>query len=151
MSAKIEVRPITAEDTIEIRWAILRPGFPRDSAIFAGDDSPGTQHLGVFLDDRLVGVASLYDAPLPDETVSFHPQQLRGMATLPEVRGSGCGRALLEGCHESTRRSGSALLWCNARRTAVDFYRRHGWEVCSEEFDIPTVGPHFRMRRALGH
>jgi predicted GNAT family N-acyltransferase len=149
MSVSIEVRPIAAEDTIAIRWAILRPGFARDTAIFAGDDVPGTQHFGVFMDDRLVGVASLYDAPLPDETASLLPRQLRGMATLPEVRGSGCGRALLETCHETALRAGSTLLWCNARHTAVDFYRRYGWELCSEEFDIPIVGPHFRMRRAL--
>ena len=149
MSGKIEVRPITAEETIEIRWAILRPGFPRETAVFLGDDAPGTCHLGVFMDDRLVGVASLYEAALPDETASFLPHQLRGMATLPEVRGSGCGRALLEGCQEAAKRAGSNLIWCNARRAAVDFYRRHGWEVCSEEFDIPTVGPHYRMRRAV--
>ncbi len=149
MSGKIEVRPITAEDTIEIRWAILRPGFPRESAVFLGDDAATTRHLGVFMDGRLVGVASLYEAALPYETASFLPQQLRGMATLPEVRGSGCGRALLESCEEAAKRAGSNLLWCNARRTAVEFYRRHGWEVCSEEFDIPTVGPHFRMRRAV--
>ncbi len=149
MSGKIEVRPISAEDTIEIRWAILRPGFPRETAVFLGDDAPGTRHLGVFMDNRLVGVASLDEAALPYETVSFLLHQLRGMATLPEVRGTGCGRALLEGCHETAKRAGSTLLWCNARRTAVDFYRHHGWEVCSEEFDIPTVGPHFRMRRAV--
>ena len=149
MSGKIEVRPITAEDTIEIRWAILRPAYPRETAVFPGDDAPTTRHLGVFMDDRLVGVASLYEAALPCETVSFLPQQLRGMATLPEVRGFGCGRALLEGCVEAAKRAGSNLLWCNARRAAVEFYRRHGWEVCSEEFDIPTVGPHFRMRRAV--
>ena len=149
MSGNIEVRRITAEDTIEIRWAILRPGFPRETAIFLGDDAAGTQHLGVFLDGRLVGVASLYDAPLPDETVSLRPQQLRGMATLPEVRGSGCGRALLKGCHEAAKHAGSTLLWCNARQNAVGFYERHGWHVCSKEFDIPTVGPHFRMRRTV--
>jgi GNAT superfamily N-acetyltransferase len=72
------------------------------------------------------------------------------MATLPEVRGSGCGRALLEACVAAAEGEGCPLLWCNARVGAVDFYRKHGWEVCSDVFDIPTAGPHFRMRRRLG-
>ena len=33
----------------------------------------------------------------------------------------------------------------NARTGAVPFYHTHGWTTLGEEFDIPTVGPHFRM------
>jgi GNAT superfamily N-acetyltransferase len=137
-----EIRRISAEETIAIRWPILRPGFPRETAIFAGDDAPGTQHFGAFQDGALVGVASIYRAPFDDVEKAW---QLRGMATLPEVRGLGCGRVLLRACEDA---AGTDLLWCNARTSAVPFYVAHGWRTVGEEFDIATVGPHFRMVRS---
>jgi GNAT superfamily N-acetyltransferase len=140
-----EIRLISAEETVAVRWPVLRPGFPRETAVFSGDTEPTTFHLGVFVDERLAGVASVYDAPCPDVADAIHPCQLRGMATLPEVRGSGCGRKLLESCVERARERGCDLLWCNARVSAADFYARAGWQIIGAEFDIPTVGPHFRM------
>jgi len=149
MEGQFEIRPITAAAMVDLRWTVLRPGFPRESAIFAGDDAIGTLHFGAFMDKSLVGVASLFDSPMPNAPSSHVPKQLRGMATLPEVRGSGAGRALLAACVRSAMETGCDLLWCNARAGAVAFYRKHGWKTCSEEFDIPTVGPHFQMWRPL--
>lgn len=147
--SSVEVRPLAPEDVIEIRWLILRPGFPRESAIFDGDDAQGTVHLGGFVEQRLCGVASIYDVPLPERAEIARAFQLRGMATLPEVRGAGVGRALLVACEDAARAHGASLIWCNARVSAAEFYRRHGWQVLGAEFDIPTVGPHYRMLREL--
>jgi GNAT superfamily N-acetyltransferase len=143
------VRRISAEETIAVRWPILRPGFPRETAVFDGDHDLLTIHLGAFQGERLVGVASIYAAPLPEKPELNRTWQLRGMATLPEVRGLGLGRALLQACETAAREAGGALLWCNARIAAAPFYSRHGWEIIGSEFDIPTVGPHYRMMRAL--
>ncbi len=136
---------ISAEDTIEVRWPILRPGFPRDTAIFPGDNDPETRHFGAYLNEKLVGVASIFRAPMPDDPVDRIAWQLRGMATLPSVRGSGFGRALLEACEVAAHALGVELLWCNARIAAAPFYQLHGWIITGEQFEIPTVGPHFRM------
>lgn len=140
-----DIRAIAAAETIAVRWPVLRPGFPRESAIFDGDDLATTAHFGAFDDGRLVGVASLFLAPMPGRPEAIPALQLRGMATLPEVRGRGFGRELLEACVAHAQERAAALLWCNARTGAAPFYERHGWEKCSGEFDIPTVGPHFRM------
>jgi GNAT superfamily N-acetyltransferase len=148
---KVETRRISAEETIPIRWRILRPGFPRETAIFPADDAAETIHFGAFLNDELVGVASLYEAPCPDVPAASRPMQLRGMATLPDVRGAGLGRILLEACVDAALEAGSDWIWCNARRTAVEFYANYGWQIRGPEFDIPTVGPHFRMTLCLPH
>jgi len=148
MSA-VAVRRISAEETIAVRWPILRPGFPRETAIFPGDEVDSTIHLGGYVDGRLVGVASIYIAAMPGHPEVTAAWQLRGMATLPEVRGAGVGRALLTACEDAARGVAGAFLWCNARVTAAEFYRKHGWCVIGDEFDIPTVGPHYRMRREL--
>jgi predicted GNAT family N-acyltransferase len=140
-----EVRPITAEETISVRWPVLRSGYPRESAVFAGDDSPTTRHFGSLVDGQLTGVASIYEAPMPENPEAARPWQLRGMATLPEVRGQGCGRALLAACVAEVRRQRGTLLWCNARTEAAEFYAKHGFLKSGDIFEIPTVGPHFRM------
>ena len=41
--------------------------------------------------------------------------------------------------------SPTRLLWCNARVPAVPFYQKHGWQVVSEPFEVPTAGPHVKM------
>jgi GNAT superfamily N-acetyltransferase len=145
----IEVSPIATVDVIPIRWLVLRPGFPRETAIFDGDDLPDTRHLGAFISDRLVGIVSLYIAPCPDRPGFDCTWQLRGMATLPDFRGLGVGKALLAACESAARVAGCSLLWCNARTGALSFYEQFGWSISSDEFDIPTVGPHRRMLRTL--
>jgi GNAT superfamily N-acetyltransferase len=144
------IRPITAAETLAIRWPILRPGFPQETAIFPGDDLPSTCHFGAFDDSaRLVGVASIYLAPLSDFPFPESHFQLRGMATLPNVRGAGYGAALVQACVEASQTAGGTLIWCNARTSAAPFYQKHGWQILGDEFDIPTVGPHYRMARQL--
>lgn len=145
----IEVRPITAEETWPLRLAVLRPGRPIESARFPGDDAPGTRHFGAFRNGQLLGIASLYAAEMPARPgeLAF---QLRGMATAPEARGLGLGRALVHACIEFARESGVRLIWCNARTGAVGFYRKLGFEVFGNEFEIADVGPHFRMAWPAG-
>ncbi len=140
------VHVISAEDVIAVRWPILRPGFPRETAIFPGDEDGETRHYGAYVAGALVGVASIYHAEFL-EMPELESWQLRGMATLEAARGKGHGIALLTAAEEYVWQKGGALIWCNARVAAAEFYRRHGWQISGEGFDIPTVGPHFRMFR----
>jgi GNAT superfamily N-acetyltransferase len=149
VTGRIEVRVIPASATWPLRLAVLRPGRPLESAQFPGDDAPTTRHFGAFEDGRLAGIASLYAAELPDRP-GVTALQLRGMATAPEVRGRGLGRVLVQACIAFARESGAHLLWCNARTGAIEFYRKLGFAVVGEEFQIADVGPHFRMWRAVG-
>ncbi len=144
-----EVRPITAEETLPLRHAILRAGLPRETAIFPGDDAKSSRHFGAFSDGRLVGVATIHFAPLLDQPDFDPAYQVRGMATAPEMQGRGAGRALLETCAAAARNAGAQWLWCNARTPAIGFYTRNGFKATPGVFDIPTAGPHVRMLRPL--
>jgi len=139
-----QVRLITAAETMPLRLAILRPGRPIDSARFPGDDAPGTHHFGAFRNGDLVGIASLFTNEVP-EHAGVAALQVRGMATAPEVRGLGFGRALVRACIDFTRQRKVILLWCNARTSAAGFYQKLGFTTVGPEFEIPDVGPHFRM------
>lgn len=144
----IEVRQITAAETIPIRHSVLRPGRPVEQARFPGDDDMGTIHLGVFRDGQLECVGSLFQAPFPG-TRHARALQLRGMATAAQARGTGLGTALVRVCLELAREKGIDTVWCNARSSAAGFYTRLGFEPVGEEFEIADVGPHFRMRFRL--
>jgi GNAT superfamily N-acetyltransferase len=148
MSKTIEVRAITAAETLPLRQAVLRPDRPVAAAQFPGDDAPTTKHFGAFRDGRLLGIASLFRAEMPEQP-GLGAFQLRGMATAPEVRGQGFGRALILMCLAFARDHRAQFFWFNARIGAVGFYRKLGFEVIGEEFEIPDVGPHFRMALSL--
>ena len=143
-SGTTKVRIITAAETWPLRLAVLRPGRLIEAAQFPGDDAHATRHFGAFRNENLLGIASLYLAEMPEQP-GLSAFQLRGMATAPEVRGMGFGRALVDACITFTRENDAQLLWCNARVGAVGFYRKLGFEIVSGEFEILDVGPHFRM------
>lgn len=139
------IRRVTAEEVRPLRHTVLRPGQTFEETVYPGDDAG--LHLGAFDGDRLVGIASLYE----EDRVRGRAGgwRLRGMATDAGVRGTGFGAALLAGCAEEVRAAGGTELWCNARMAAVGFYRRAGFEVVSEEFDVPGIGPHVVMTRPV--
>jgi ribosomal protein S18 acetylase RimI-like enzyme len=71
------------------------------------------------------------------------------MAVLPAAHRKGYGRALLEVCTAHAAARGGAVLWCNARATAEEFYRSLGFDRIGEEFKTPDGIPHFYMRRQI--
>jgi GNAT superfamily N-acetyltransferase len=142
------VRPIRPAQVRELRHALLRPFEPAEKIVYYGDEAPDTLHAGAFDADRFVGIASVCREPMAG---SPDPGQwrLRGMATVPAVRGRGAGRALLETCFAHIRAQGGTLLWCNARVVALGFYQHLGFVEQGEEFEIVPIGPHYVMTRRL--
>ena len=145
------VRAARWEEIVDLRHAVLRQGLPREEALFAGDDLPTSRHCGAFADGVAVCCATLHASEWEGEAA----WQLRGMATLPEFRGKGVGRAVLEvmeadfNGHGGAGAGAGALCWCNARVPAVGFYETMGWRVVSGMFEIPTAGPHVKMVKRL--
>jgi len=142
------VRTITAAQARPLRQAVLRPNQPPEACVYEGDEGPESAHFGAVSEERLVGVASIYQQKEDGRHDPF-TWRLRGMATLETVRGQGFGVALLEACMRHARDQGGMRLWCNARTTVADFYGDFGFEVQGEEFDLPGLGPHVVMELEL--
>lgn len=142
-------RRATRDEIIAVRHAELRPGFPLEAAIFEGDDAPTTFHFGAFM--QAAGSENIGCASFMLNTWQGEPAyQLRGMATLASLVHHGIGRAVLEVAERTLLVDTPVrLLWANARVAAIAFYRKHGWTLASDVFDIPTVGPHYRIIRSL--
>src|SRR2546423_1693551 len=136
---KIVLRSATWEEIVDLRHAVLRQGLAREAAIFEGDDSPSSRHCGAFDGALAVGCATMHASRWEDEPA----WQLRGMATVAELRGMGLGRTMLEGLEASIladAQEGASLpllLWCNAPAPAIGFYKNLGWRAGAEQFPIP--------------
>lgn len=149
MNGTFLVRKISASDSYAIRNEVLRPGRPVTECHFSGDHDKETFHLGVFKDEKLIGVASFMKNSNPF-FVSALQFQLRGMAILEAFKGKGLGSLLLkEGENKIETEHMEALLWFNARITAVDFYAKHAYKTFGEKFDIPGVCEHIIMFKQL--
>ena len=94
----------------QLRHAVLRPFEPPERIVYHGDDDPDTPHAGAFC-RRAPGRHRL-GVPARGCRRVGEPAawRLRGMATLPEVRGGGWGRRLLEACSAHIRARGGRLL-----------------------------------------
>jgi GNAT superfamily N-acetyltransferase len=141
----LTLRLARLDEIIDLRHAVLRPGFPRDSAIFPGDDAATTRHFAAFLEHRVVGCLTLHHSEWQNQP-AYH---LRGMAIAADLQRQGVGRLLLNAAEAFVLTTPIRILWCNARKIAIPFYRASGWQIMSEEFEIPSVGPHVRMTRSL--
>lgn len=147
-AAGIAICRLSIDVIVDLRHRLLREGLPKEAAQFPGDEEASTWHVGLFHPWRLdanapvVSCASFMLDPYNGEPA----WRLRGMCTDTPYQSRGFGGKLLE-CAEGAilKESKLRLFWCNARVPALEFYERHGWKVDSEEFDIPTAGPHRRM------
>lgn len=136
--------PVSLDDTLPVRQALLRSHQTLDEILQPGDDEAA--HFGIWSGDELVAIGSVFDDP-SDETGA--PLRIRFMATHPDRQGRGLGRKVLQRCLDHAgRRSGA--VWCTARVPASGFYTSQGFEVVGDVFDIDGIGPHVLMVRSPG-
>ena len=135
------------DEIFNLRHKVLRQGKPLESARFEVDEKPATRHFAVRDEqDKVVVCITAAQSSWENEPA----WQLRGMATDPEYQGKGLGRLLLEFLEkELSADSFANMMWCNARKTAFVFYEKCGWEYASDEFEVPGIGPHKKMKKSL--
>ncbi len=137
------VRFISSQETLGLRSKILRNGLPLADCVFPTDEVEGAFHLGCFVDGELVSVASLFPNAYKDRKTQGY--QLRGMATAKNFAGKGFGSKLIDFAISQLNATKATYLWCNARTSAIEFYKKKGFELSSDEFEIEGVGPHYEM------
>lgn len=143
-----EVKEIGVEETLPLRSKVLRWGWAPEKCRFPEDGQAGSFHLGYFENGELIGIASFYQ--VSHEHREDAGIQLRGMAVDPEYQGKGIGKAIVQKAFSLiAAMPETSHIWCNARKVAYEFYQSQGFEFVSEEFDIPTVGPHRIMLKHL--
>ncbi len=145
----IEVVRLTSADTHDLRHTVLRIGTPSNVVVFDGDEDPTTFHVGVRVDGELTAISTWLARRHPDRP-ERPAYQLRGMATTPVRRGCGDGTRTLDAGLAACVELGADLVWARARVSALDFYRRRGFETVGGEYVDPTTAlPHRDIVRSL--
>lgn len=144
MDNAIEIREISAAQTRPVRQRVLRPNQRAEELVYPGDDDKDTFHLGAMsAKNEVVAILSMYFDPRPD--TNEPGWRIRGMASIPESRGTGMGRKLVEHARDRVWESQRLAIWCNARQSAFGFYEKLGFEIVGELFEIDGIGTHAVM------
>jgi len=113
----IQIEQIRPELTWRLRRQVLYPG----SKLYEMemDEDNNGYHFGAFMDNKLVGVVSLFQYG-----TDF---QFRKFAVSADVQNKGIGQALLNYIVDFAIAEGATRIWCNARVTAIGFYLKYGF------------------------
>ena len=142
----IVITEIKAEDTYPIRKVVLREGMTLSHEM-NGDHDAETLHLGLFESGELVCIGSFMKTS--KEIFKGSQFQLRGMASVKKAQGKGFGKLLLDEAEKTLKNQGVEILWCNARTVALGFYKKLGYQLVGNVFQVEQVGPHFVMFKKL--
>lgn len=126
---------------VELRYQVLRKPLGLN---FTKEDLEGENnftHIGCFDDDKLEGCCML--TPAGEQTV-----RLRQMAVSDGLQGKGIGRVLMNFAENVAKDLGNKKLTMHARKTAVGFYEKLGYKICSDEFEEVNI-PHYVMEKDL--
>lgn len=90
------------------------------------DEDNNGYHFGAFMDNKLVGVVSLF--------INGADCQFRKFAVDASVQHQGIGTTMLKHITNFAVNEKAQRLWCNARVTAIGFYLKHGFEQTGSLF-----------------
>ncbi len=146
----MEIKQISAEQTYALRQKVLRKGKALSECKFEFDTAKSTLHYGLFIDNEIVAILSVFEAR-NSLFASEHQLQLRGMAIDDNHQGQGYGKTLIQKVLEDlkTQKPTAELIWCNARKLAFRFYQKQGFEFKSDDFEIEGIGTHRVMSKSL--
>lgn len=143
-----QIKLINSKDTYKVRHSILRTGKPIASCVFDNDDLKTTFHLGLYVNNQIIGICSFFKNN--HNMLLQEPQyQLRGMAILKAYQGHGFGHKILDYGENLLREKKVKTVWCNARKSALPFYTKQGYQILGEPFIIVDIGLHYLMHKTL--
>ena len=71
------------------------------------------------------------------------------MAVLNEFQGQGFGNIILKHGETLLKKANTKVIWCNARKIAVNFYKKNGYQIVGNPFNIKGIGIHYIMFKIL--
>jgi GNAT superfamily N-acetyltransferase len=98
-------------------------------------------YIAAFDSDKLIGAAII--TPLDDNSV-----QMRQMAVDEEYQGKGVGRAIVREFERVVLELGYSTVMLHARETALPFYEKLGYDLCSDKFFEIEIA-HYEMKKNL--
>ncbi len=139
----IHIEQIRPELTWKLRQQVL---YPDKSVIDQHmlEDEKGI-HFGAFYNNYLAGVVSLF--------FKGADVQFRKLAVDAALQKKGIGMQMLQYITREAVNNGAGRLWCNARTSALGFYKKSGFKVTGDIFysnDIAYVIMEKTLRKPDG-
>lgn len=139
-AAAFGIRSVHLVDVLELRQAILRPTQPVEACVFPGDEDPSAVHVAAFVDESMVGIATL--APDPRPAGDPEGRRIRMVGVTDGARGRGIGSALVATC---LAHAPAGEVWLSARLHLVGWYESLGFVAVGRVYDKRPVGAHRDM------
>ncbi len=142
----IEIRKIEHNSTeynkeVELRKDVLR----RPLGIYFTEEQLKEEaselHWGAYINDKLVGCILLKD-------VGNGIAKMRQVAVDISLQGKSVGKQMVLFFENFCRENGFSKIEMHARKYAVPFYEKLGYEKYGDEFIEVTI-PHYKMRKTL--
>lgn len=155
-SDAVELRSISADETVALRHAVLWPDHPISHVRLSEDDLGF--HYGAFLPshDAPVAVISVFRDPLPMKSIEDQESdsgrtvtaaRFRKFACDPAYQGRGIGTKLLQYVFRMAREElGCDVVWCDARLSTAGWYERRGMS----RFGVTFFKEHIEYVRMRG-
>ena len=144
----MDIKVVAAKDIRPLRNLVLRPNLPIETTYYDLDNDIETFHLASIMDNTIISIGTFY----PENDIELQTKngyRLRGMATHPKFRRKSAATKLMKESFVLLKEKKCDVLWCNARLVAVEFYKSLGFKIIGEIFDIPSIGPHYKMYRSI--
>ena len=144
----MDIKVVTAKDIRPLRNLVLRPNLPIETTYYDLDNDIETFHLASIMDNTIISIGTFY----PENDIELQTKngyRLRGMATHPKFRRKSAATKLMKESFVLLKEKKCDVLWCNARLVAVEFYKSLGFKITGKIFDIPSIGPHYKMYKSV--
>jgi N-acetylglutamate synthase-like GNAT family acetyltransferase len=129
------------QQMVQMRIDILRKPLGLTFTTDELEKEKGEVLIGAFEDEKMLGCCMLVKQ-------DSKTCRLRQMAVMNNLQGKGIGRALMNFAENIARDLGYKKLSMHARKTAIGFYEKLGYNVAGNEFEEVTI-PHFVMEKEL--
>ena len=144
----MDIKVVAAKDIRPLRNLVLRPNLPIETTYYDLDNDIETFHLASIMDNTIISIGTFY----PENDIELQTKngyRLRGMATHPKFRRKSAATKLMKESFVLLKEKKCDVLWCNARLVAVEFYKSLGFKKTGKIFDIPSIGPHYKMYKSV--
>jgi len=147
--------PVVKDDNISIKKINLRtlrkfrnqelyPGLSKKLSKYEVDLLKKTRHFGLFKENNVISAITLIESKESIKTLQF-----RGMFTRKEFLRKGYGKKLMEFIIKDSKEKKYEILWCNSRKSAINFYKKFGFSPKGSLFLVQYLGLHMKLVKYL--
>lgn len=129
------------QQMVLLRYEMLRRPLGLNFAPDELDKEKDDILIGAYEEEELLGCCML--TQVNEDTV-----RLRQMAVHQKLQGKGIGASLMRFAENLARDRGFRSLIMHARKTAIGFYEKQGYQAKGDEFLEVTI-PHYVMEKIL--